>query len=182
MYGILIAEVNLTIRKEWVCAHSLLYVRVVLEVMQLANRVEDAVEKIAEETLAGTPYELVDVEYVKERDWFLRIYIDKEGGVGLDDCQEVSRMLDEKIDELPMLNGRYILEVSSPGLDRALKKEKDFKRETGKKVDITLYKAVDGSKTLTGVLTGYTKDSIIIDETKELPLKEIAVVRLHIDF
>lgn len=148
----------------------------------MANRVEEAVEKIAEEILANTDYELVDVEYVKERDWFLRVYIDKEGGIGLDDCQEVSGLLDEKLEELNIINDRYILEVSSPGLDRALKKEKDFKREMGKMVDITLYKAVDGEKMITGKLTGYTKDIITIDETKEIALKDIALVRLHIDF
>lgn len=148
----------------------------------MANHVEEAVEKIAEEILANTDYELVDVEYVKERDWFLRVYIDKEGGIGLDDCQEVSGLLDEKLEELNIINDRYILEVSSPGLDRALKKEKDFKREMGKMVDITLYKAIDGEKMLTGKLTGYTKDIITIDETKEIALKDIALVRLHIDF
>lgn len=148
----------------------------------MANRVEEAVEKIAEEILANTDYELVDVEYVKERDWFLRVYIDKEGGIGLDDCQEVSGLLDEKLEELNIINDRYILEVSSPGLDRALKKEKDFKREMGKLVDITLYKAIDGEKMITGKLTGYTKDIITIDGTREIALKDIALVRLHIDF
>lgn len=148
----------------------------------MANRVEEAVEKIAEEILANTDYELVDVEYVKERDWFLRVYIDKEGGIGLDDCQEVSGLLDEKLEELNIINDRYILEVSSPGIDRALKKEKDFKREMGKLVDITLYKAIDGEKMITGKLTGYTKDIITIDETREIALKDIALVRLHIDF
>ena len=148
----------------------------------MANRVEEAVEKIAEEILANTDYELVDVEYVKERDWFLRVYIDKEGGIGLDDCQEVSGLLEEKLEELNIINDRYILEVSSPGLDRALKKEKDFKREMGKVVDITLYKAIDGEKMITGKLTGYTKDIITIDETREIALKDIALVRLHIDF
>lgn len=148
----------------------------------MANRVEEAVEKIAEEILANTDYELVDVEYVKERDWFLRVYIDKEGGIGLDDCQEVSGLLDEKLEELNIINDRYILEVSSPGLDRALKKEKDSKREMGKVVDITLYKAIDGEKMITGKLTGYTKDIITIDETREIALKDIALVRLHIDF
>lgn len=148
----------------------------------MANRVEEAVEKIAEEILANTDYELVDVEYVKERDWFLRVYIDKEGGIGLDDCQEVSGLLDEKLEELNIINDRYILEVSSPGLDRALKKEKDFKREMGKLVDITLYKAIDSEKMITGKLTGYTKDIITIDETREIALKDIALVRLHIDF
>ena len=148
----------------------------------MANRVEEAVEKLAEELLADTDYELVDVEYVKERDWFLRIYIDKEGGVGLDDCQEVSGLLDERIEKLGILNDRFILEVSSPGLDRALKKEKDFQREMSKKVDITLYKPLNGEKNITGVLTGYAGDTITIDEERELPLKDIALVRLHIDF
>lgn len=148
----------------------------------MANRVEEAVEKLAEEILANTDYELVDVEYVKERDWFLRVYIDKEGGIGLDDCQEVSGLLDERIEEKNIINDRYILEVSSPGLDRALKKEKDFVREMGKVVDITLYKAIDGEKLITGKLTGYNKDTITIDETREIALKDIALVRLHIDF
>lgn len=148
----------------------------------MANRIETAVEKIAEEILANTGYELVDVEYVKERDWFLRVYIDKEGGIGLDDCQEVSGLLDDKIEEQNIINDRYILEVSSPGLDRALKKEKDFKREMGKMIDITLYKAINGEKMITGKLTGYTKDNITIDEAKDIALKDIALVRLHIDF
>lgn len=148
----------------------------------MANRVEEAVEKLAEGILADTEYEVVDVEYVKERDWYLRIFIDKDGGVGLDDCQKISNLLGDKIDNENIIKDRYILEVSSPGLDRALKKEKDFKRELGKKVDITLYKAVDGDKNLVGTLTGYTKDSITIDETKEIALKDIALVRLHIDF
>ena len=148
----------------------------------MANRIETAVEKIAEEILANTGYELVDVEYVKERDWFLRVYIDKEGGIGLDDCQEVSGLLDDKIEEQNIINDRYILEVSSPGLDRALKKEKDFKREMGKMIDVTLYKAIDGEKMITGKLTGYTKDNITIDEAKDIALKDIALVRLHIDF
>ena len=139
-------------------------------------------KKLLKKFLANTDYELVDVEYVKERDWFLRVYIDKEGGIGLDDCQEVSGLLDEKLEELNIINDRYILEVSSPGLDRALKKEKDFKREMGKLVDITLYKAIDGEKMITGKLTGYTKDIITIDETREIALKDIALVRLHIDF
>ena len=120
---------------------------------------------------------------MKERDWcFCDIYIDKDGGVGLDDCQEVSGLLDERIEKLGILNDRFILEVSSPGLDRALKKEKDFQREMGKKVDITLYKPLNGEKNITGVLTGYAGDTIIIDEERELPLKDIALVRLHIDF
>lgn len=143
---------------------------------------EQRTEELISPIIEQNQFELVDVEYVKERDWFLRVYIDKEGGIGLDDCQEVSGLLDEKLEELNIINDRYILEVSSPGLDRALKKEKDFKREMGKLVDITLYKAIDGEKMITGKLTGYTKDIITIDETREIALKDIALVRLHIDF
>ena len=144
---------------------------------------EEKTEQLIQPFIDAHHFELVDVEYVKEgSDWYLRVYIDKEGGIGLDDCQEVSGLLDEKLEELNIINDRYILEVSSPGLDRALKKEKDFKREMGKLVDITLYKAIDGEKMITGKLTGYTKDIITIDETREIALKDIALVRLHIDF
>lgn len=148
----------------------------------MANRVELAVEPLVVDLLAGTPYELVDVEYVKERDYFLRIYIDKEAGIGLDDCQELSRLIEEKLDSMSILTDPYILEVSSPGLDRVLKKQRDFQRELGKDIDITLYRAVDGQKIFTGKLTGYTEDSVIIDDNKEFKLKDTAVIRLHIEF
>ena len=148
----------------------------------MANRVEQMVETLAEDLLKDTVFEIVDVEYVKERDWYLRIYIDKEGGIGLDDCQEVSRLLDEAIEKQNILNDKYILEVSSPGIDRILKKEKDYRRELGKDVDVTLYKAIDGKKQFTGKLTGFSSDSITLDEDKEFKLADIAVIRLHIEF
>ena len=152
----------------------------------MANRVEEAVEKIAEEILANTDYELVDVEYVKERDWFLRVYIDKEGGIGLDDCQEVSGLLDEKLEELNIINDRYILEVSSPGLDRALKKEKDFKRSLSKEVEIRTFKKIDKRKEFRGVLTAYDDETVTIieDNGEELKFdrKDIALIHLAFDF
>lgn len=148
----------------------------------MANRVEQMVETLAEDLLKDTVFEIVDVEYVKERDWYLRIYIDKEGGIGLDDCQEMSRLLDEAIEKQNILNDKYILEVSSPGIDRILKKEKDYRRELGKDVDVTLYKAMDGKKQFTGKLTGFSSDSITLDEDKEFKLADIAVIRLHIEF
>ena len=84
----------------------------------MAKYVEEAVEKIVNELLADTSLELVDVEYVKERDWYLRVFIDKEGGIEIDDCQQLSEKLEEILDEKNMIKDSYVLEVSSPGLDR----------------------------------------------------------------
>ncbi|HAF31923.1 MAG TPA: ribosome maturation factor, partial [Anaerovibrio sp.] len=102
----------------------------------MSKLIEDTVEKIVEELLEGTNIELVAVEYVREKDWYLRVFIDKEGGIELDDCQELSGRLGDILDEKDVIKGAYMLEVSSPGLDRELKKEKDFRREQGKKVDV----------------------------------------------
>ena len=147
----------------------------------MSKLIEDNVEKIVEELLEGTNIELVAVEYVREKDWYLRVFIDKEGGIELDDCQELSGRLGDILDEKDVIKGAYMLEVSSPGLDRELKKEKDFKREQGKKVDVSLYAAVDGSKVLVGVLNGYDGDNVTIDE-QVIPMDNVAQVRLHIDF
>ena len=147
----------------------------------MSKLIEDTVEKIVEELLEGTNIELVAVEYVREKDWYLRVFIDKEGGIELDDFQELSGRLGDILDEKDVIKGAYMLEVSSPGLDRELKKEKDFKREQGKKVDVSLYAAVDGSKVLVGVLNGYDGDNVTIDE-QVIPMDNVAQVRLHIDF
>ena len=147
----------------------------------MSKLIEDTVEKIVEELLEGTNIELVTVEYVREKDWYLRVFIDKEGGIELDDCQELSGRLGDILDEKDVIKGAYMLEVSSPGLDRELKKEKDFRREQGKKVDVSLYAAVDGSKVLVGVLNGYDGDNMTIDE-QVIPMDNVAQVRLHIDF
>ncbi|WP_407397515.1 ribosome maturation factor RimP [Anaerovibrio sp.] len=147
----------------------------------MSKLIEDTVEKIVEELLEGTNIELVAVEYVREKDWYLRVFIDKEGGIELDDCQELSGRLGDILDEKDVIKGAYMLEVSSPGLDRELKKEKDFRREQGKKVDVSLYVAVDGNKVLVGVLNGYDGDNVTIDE-QVIPMDNVAQVRLHIDF
>ncbi|HAQ55368.1 MAG TPA: ribosome maturation factor [Anaerovibrio sp.] len=147
----------------------------------MSKLIEDTVEKIVEELLEGTNIELVAVEYVREKDWYLRVFIDKEGGIELDDCQELSGRLGDILDEKDVIKGAYMLEVSSPGLDRELKKEKDFRREQGKKVDVSLYAAEDGNKVLVGVLNGYDGDNVTIDE-QVIPMDNVAQVRLHIDF
>ena len=149
----------------------------------MANPIEEAVEQMARKLLeeqAGV--ELVDVEYVKEHDWYLRVFIDKEGGIDIDDCQTLSEKLEQQLDATSLIADSYILEVSSPGLDRVLRKPRDFVREQGKKVDVTLYAPREGKKLVVGELTGFDGDAIELDGETKIPLADIAQVRLHIDF
>ena len=147
------------------------------------SKIETQVENLLVEILTDTDYELVDVEYVKEgRDWYLRIFVDKAGGVDLDDCQAVSEKLGARLDEADIIGGAYILEVSSPGIDRILKKDRDFVREAGKVVDVTLYAPLDGKKFFVGELVGRDEKFLHIKDAEPLPREKIAQVRLHIDF
>mgnify|MGYP002708517240 FL=1 len=147
------------------------------------QQVEDAVEAIVQELLKDQDViELVDVEYVKEHDWYLRVYIDKEGGIDIEDCQALSEKLEEVLDKRNVVPDSYILEVSSPGIDRVLRKPRDFVREQGKKVDVTLYAPREGKKLLVGELTGFDGDAIELDGAAKIALADIAQVRLHIDF
>lgn len=147
------------------------------------QQVEDAVEAIVQELLKDQDViELVDVEYVKEHDWYLRVYIDKEGGIDIEDCQALSEKLEEALDKGDVVPDSYILEVSSPGIDRVLRKSRDFTREQGKKVDVTLYAPREGKKLVVGELTGFDDDAIELDGETKIPLADIAQVRLHIDF
>ncbi len=127
-------------------------------------------------------FELVDVEYVKEgADYYLRVYADKEGGINIDDCVLISRALEAKLDEADKIDDAYILEVSSPGLTRPLKKEKDFKRSIGKMVEVKLYKAINKVKEFEGILEEYTDDTITLkfeDELVVLNRNEISMIRL----
>lgn len=132
-------------------------------------------------------FELVDVEYVKEvGNWYLRAYIDKEGGITVDDCEVVSRRLSDLLDEKDFIPDAYILEVSSPGLGRQLKKDKDFKRSLGEEVEVKLYKAVNKQKDFEGILTDFDQEKLIIEQadgtTMEFARADIAMVRLALDF
>ena len=132
-------------------------------------------------------FELVDVEFVKEAGtWFLRAYIDKPGGITIDDCELISRALSDQLDKDDFIEEAYILEVSSPGLGRPLKKEKDFARSIGKDVEIRLYKAIDKQKEFTGTLTSYDADSVTItmEDGSERTFEKsgIALIRLAFDF
>ena len=147
----------------------------------MAGRIEAEVEKIVEELLENTALELVAVVYVKERDWYLRVFIDKEGGVDLDDCQDLSRKLEELLDAQDLIKTSYILEVSSPGLDRELKKPRDFQREMGKDIDVSLFAPLDGKKVVTGPLSAYDGETINVGDMA-IPMDKVAKVNLHIDF
>ena len=150
----------------------------------MVDRVEEKVEGILAEILQDKGIELVDVEYVKEREWYLRVYLDKAGGIEIDDCQYISQALEEVLDARDFIGEPYILEVSSPGLDRVLKKPKDFIRERGKRVDVSLYAPVDGEKVFVATLDGLDegKDEVVFQDHGSLPRKAIAQIRLHIDF
>ena len=137
--------------------------------------------------IEANKFELVDVEYVKEGgNWYLRAYIDKEGGITVDDCEVVSRALGELLDQEDFIEEAYILEVSQPGLGRPLKKEKDFARSIGEEVEIRTYRAIDRQKEFIGILVEYDKDTVTIeyeDETKQVFNRaDIAIIRLALDF
>ncbi len=132
-------------------------------------------------------FDLVDVEYVKEGGtWYLRAYIDKEGGISVDDCEVISRILSDWLDQEDFIQDSYILEVSSPGLGRPLKKEKDFQRSLGKDVEIRLYQPLNKSKEYTGVLSAYDKESVVIrmEDGSDMVFQrtDIALIRLALDF
>ncbi len=126
--------------------------------------------------------ELVDVEYVKEgADYYLRIFADKEGGIMIDDCEVVSRAMSDILDVEDYIDDAYILEVSSPGLTRPLKKEKDFARSIGKLVEIKTFAKVEDAKEFEGELTAYTEDTvtIVIDDSEiVIDRKNISMIRL----
>lgn len=148
---------------------------------------EQMTEELLMPIVDGYGFELVDVEYVKEAGtWYLRAYIDKPGGITVDDCELVSRRFSDVLDEKDYIEDSYIFEVSSPGLGRPLKKEKDFKRSLGEEVEIRTYRAIDKQKEFTGVLKEYDKDTVTIlyedDSTQVFQKSDIALIRLALDF
>ena len=129
--------------------------------------------------------ELVDVEYVKEgADYYLRALIDKEGGVNINDCEAVSRRLSDLLDKEDFIAEAYILEVSSPGLGRQLKKDRDLVRENGKSVDIKLFKAIDKCKDFTGILAGFDENTVTVNidgEDRNFERANIAKISLTLE-
>ena len=150
---------------------------------QYEQRTEELLMPILEEL----NLELVDVEYVKEgSSYYLRAYIDKEGGITVDDCETVSRRMSGLLDEQDYIEESYIFEVSSPGLGRPLKKEKDYARSMGKQLEIRTYRAINKEKEFYGILKKYDSDTVTIELEDETELtferQQIALIRLAFDF
>ncbi len=154
----------------------------------IEQRVTELVNKLlTDESIALTDVDLLDVEYVKEgQEFFLRVFIDKAGGVTINDCEVLSRQMDRFLDEHDWIKEQYYLEVSSPGLDRPLKKPEDFNRNVGKKVEVRLYQLFEGEKHYQGVLIERNEEGIIIetDDQRQIAFSEaqVALVKLAIIF
>ncbi len=150
--------------------------------MTKVKECEQRTEGLLLPILADFNFELVDVEFVKEAgSWYLRAYIDKPGGITIDDCEKVSRTLSDVLDREDYIEEAYYLEVSSPGLTRPLKKAKDYDRNIGRPVDIKLFRAVEGCKEFTAILASYTDDTVCVtlEDGKELTIakKNISLIR-----
>ena len=154
--------------------------------MSKREQYEQRTEELLLPIIERNGFELVDVEYVKEAgSWYLRAYIDKPGGITVDDCADVSREFSDILDEKDYIDDAYIFEVSSPGLGRPLKKEKDYVRNMGKEVEIRTYRAINRSKEFYGLLTAYDKDSVTIDDQGEelrFERADIALIRQAVHF
>ena len=148
---------------------------------------EQKTEQLLLPIIEKNQFELVDVEYVKEgSNWYLRAFIDKPGGITINDLEGVSRKLSDLLDEEDFISDAYILEVSSPGLGRPLKKDRDFDRSIGEEIEVHLYRSLNGNKQYVGLLKSYDKDTITIEDEdgSEIALDRVNVslVRLTIDF
>jgi ribosome maturation factor RimP len=154
-------------------------------------RIKELIADIMAGFLRENGYELYNVEFIKEgKDWFLRVYIDRTddtaGGIGTDDCEKVSRYLSARLDELDPIEQNYYLEVSSPGMDRALLKESDYIRYAGRFVDVALYQSIDGKKAFFGKLSGIQDGNLVIFDEKEnrieIPMEKVAKTKLAVIF
>ena len=154
--------------------------------MSRREEYEQKAEAILTPIVESRGFELVDVEYVREAGClYLRGYIDKPGGITVNDCEDVSRAFSDILDEKDFIEDSYIMEISSPGLDRPLKKEKDFKRSLGKLVEIRTYRPIEKQKEFCGILNAYDSNSVTIDEDgteRTFDKKDIALIRLAIEF
>ncbi len=140
--------------------------------------IENKVENLIKEKVETIGYELYDVEYVKEgKDHFLRVYIDSQNGISLEDCEKVSNEINQPLDEANIIADQYFLEVSSPGIERLLRKDKHLKDNIGKKVEVKLFKKdEEGNKTYTGELKDFNEEKIKVEE-KEILRKDIAQIK-----
>ncbi|RKQ37518.1 ribosome maturation factor RimP [Oceanobacillus halophilus] len=156
----------------------------------MSSQVTETAEKLVQPILEGKDLELVDIEYVKEgKNWFLRVYIDKPGGVDITECGEVSEQLSDKLDKADPIKDPYFLEVSSPGVERPLKSKEDFEKNINQNVYLKLYEQINGNKEYEGILKEFNNDMLTIEykektRTKqvEIPFEKIAKARLAVVF
>jgi len=156
----------------------------------MSKKVTQIVEELVIPIVTDLQMELVDVEYVKEgKDWFLRVFIDSEKGVDIEDCGLVSEKLSEKLDEVDPIPYNYFLEVSSPGAERPLKKDSDFEKAIGKQVYVKTYEPIDGEKIFEGELISFDGKLVTINvmvktrkKSVEIPYEKIANARLAVTF
>ena len=151
------------------------------------EEIERQAEILLRPIVEDAGFELVDVEYVREGGtWYLRGYIDKPGGITVNDCEQVSRIFSDRLDEKDFIEESYVMEISSPGLDRPLKKPADFARSMGKDIEVRTYRPIDGQKDFTGILTAYDGATFTIsqdgDGERTFTLKDVALVRLAVVF
>lgn len=155
--------------------------------MSRREEYEQRTEELLTPIVTGFGFELVDVEYVKEAGtWYLRAYIDKPGDITVDDCENVSRTFSDILDEKDYIEDSYIFEVSSPGLGRPLKKEKDFQRSLGEEVELRTFRAIEKQKEFTGILHAFDKETVTLsyedDTVQTFERSNIALIRLALDF
>ncbi len=160
------------------------------EVAIVGEKVTDQTNKLVQPILDEMNLELVDIEFEKEgKNWFLRVFVDKPGGIDIEECGIVSEKLSEQLDQQDPVSVPYYLEVSSPGAERPLKKEKDFNDNIGKTIFVSLYEPYEGSKTFEGKLTAFDGEFVTIEITVKtrkkavnVPYKKIAKARLAVTF
>ncbi|NMO96198.1 ribosome maturation factor RimP [Paenibacillus lemnae] len=150
------------------------------------SKIKSTVEEMVQPYLEERGFELVDVEYVKEgSNWFLRVFVDKDGGIDIDDCGLISEYLSQKLDQNDPVPTAYFLEVSSPGAERPLKKQEDVAKAVGKDVFVTVYEALDGTKEFEGKLLSFDNEELVIQTGKKthvVPYGRVASARLAIIF
>ncbi len=158
--------------------------------MNLSKKIVTLTEEIAQPIVDAMELELVDVEFVKEgKNHFLRVYVDKDGGIDIEDCEKVSEQLSEQLDEQDPIESAYFLEVSSPGVERKLKKREDFERFVGSYVYIKTFEPIDGDKEFFGDIKNFENDEVTLvvkikTQTKEvtIPYKKVANAHLAVSF
>ncbi len=154
--------------------------------MAKKENTEKKTEALLKPILDQNGFELVDVEFIKEGGvQYLRAYIDKSGGIRIDDCELVSRALSTELDKADFIEDAYTLEISSPGLLRPFKKDRDFERHLGQEAELHLFKALNGAKEYVGILKAYSDDEVVLefdDGELSFPRKDISLIRPYIDF